>query len=604
MCQICSMNMKRQLAIIVCAFFCAICFADVVSKESALTVAYNFVQNDTPICTSLKSAGPGSSSVFEIFPSDAPTPYHQPGCYVVNFNAGGYAIIAADDIARPVLAYSRSGHFDMNRISDGEKEWLESTANIIYHASISSVRPSDKTKNEWKSYLAGKSLQQSDEVVLETAAWGQWAPYNNMIPKVLGEVCPAGCVNTAGAIIMRYFKHPKSGKGTIPGYNWYDAKFPDNTLGHEYDWDSMPLKYEVGKYSDYQAGQVSRLVYDLGTSIKTEYKKDGASGSIYTLKNSLTNYFDYDPNIQYMERWMLKQTNANEVWESIIRNEVDNARPVLMRGTCSQKNYSGHAYVVCGYQGEYFCINWGWEESEWFGLITPVDGNFAQLAEFLEDQCIVYNIRPNEGGVGGVNYLYASSVYCSTWHYQKNLPFHLHILSSHVAIGNVPEVETTYALVDKNHHIKEIIKMQSEKIDDCMITVDFCETDELVLCYRVKGESEWIVADQTEYGSVKMHPEKPLKDDVTITIQKDRWGDKIFVFDVPQNAAIKFVCNDDDRELGDLIFDRASYGNTYYWRDWGGNNGRLMKAFRGMPGEEWTATIYNIKDSYSFVLKF
>lgn len=48
--------------------------------------------------------------------------------YVFNHPAGGYVVIAADNKAFPILAYSREGAFNNDRIDPALKEWLRSAA--------------------------------------------------------------------------------------------------------------------------------------------------------------------------------------------------------------------------------------------------------------------------------------------------------------------------------------------------------------------------------------------------------------------------------------------------------------------------------------------
>ena len=600
--------MKRILFSALCCLICVFASADVVTKEKALEIAGVFGGEGQLT----KSMASGASIAYEVYPPDAPSPYHQPACYVINYDSGGFAVIAANDVARPILAYSKAGKFDPQNMSSAQKEWFEGIANAIYHSSEIRFNVSANTMAEWAALNSGNGPQRGNDVVLETAAWTQREPFNNKIPFVLGKACPTGCVSTAGAILMRYYKHPEAGNGTIPGYNWYDATFPDRTLGDKYDWDAMPLKYEQGSYSDHQAEQVSQLMYDIGTSIETQYFESSSGASMYKLRSSLIKYFGYDPNMIYMERWMLKQTNADKVWESTIRKEIDEHRLVLMDGS-SPDYKSSHAFVVCGYSGDYFCFNWGWGESEWFGLLTPVEGYDDQMTKYPMGQAIIYNIHPDEGGTGGAPVILADHIWFSTWHYQKNIPFRLYIVSSNAALDVYYEYETTYALVDKDKNIKEIVLVKNNEI--CMVTKDFCETDEFVLCYRLKGDADWIVADAAPGATLKMKPQANIQDAISVYIDNSsatyaEMPMKIFHFSMPNNVAVKFVRQSDGAILGDPVStERTSYGNTHYWY-----NGftkpaqkeiqNCTKSFRAVPGETWDVTFYDIKDSYSITIKF
>ena len=50
--------------------------------------------------------------------------------YVFNFE-GGYMIMAADDVAQPILAFGEEGCFDANNIPDGLAYYLRHYGNIL-----------------------------------------------------------------------------------------------------------------------------------------------------------------------------------------------------------------------------------------------------------------------------------------------------------------------------------------------------------------------------------------------------------------------------------------------------------------------------------------
>lgn len=49
----------------------------------------------------------------------------------------------------------------------------------------------------------------SAEVILPTAQWDQFEPYNTLVPEINGAKGSIGCVATALAIIMKYNEFPK-----------------------------------------------------------------------------------------------------------------------------------------------------------------------------------------------------------------------------------------------------------------------------------------------------------------------------------------------------------------------------------------------------------
>ncbi len=80
--------------------------------------------------------------------------------YVYNLRNGGFVIVAADNKAFPILAYSRNGVFDADRLSDTQREWLRRYARDIEMIRYDSRVP--------------------DEAI---AAWGDLSAYINELLK-------------------------------------------------------------------------------------------------------------------------------------------------------------------------------------------------------------------------------------------------------------------------------------------------------------------------------------------------------------------------------------------------------------------------------------
>ena len=55
-----------------------------------------------------------------------------PTFYIYNFPQKGWVIVAGDDIARPILAYSKEDSYGLENLPDNAKYWLE-----IYDSAIS-----------------------------------------------------------------------------------------------------------------------------------------------------------------------------------------------------------------------------------------------------------------------------------------------------------------------------------------------------------------------------------------------------------------------------------------------------------------------------------
>ena len=305
-------------------------------------------------------------------------------CFYV-FNKGikdGFIIVAADDcVLTEVLGYCNYGEYDNNNLPANFKWWIDQYQREIDYA----------IKNRLSTTSTIQPFATSVSPLLGNIAWNQGDPYNLLCPTLTNasgetERTVTGCVATATAQVMRYYKWPAQGTGSN-SYTWekggktLSVDFSKST----YDWDNMTETYNSNS-STTEKNAVAKLMYDCGVSCNMEYNLSSAGGSAasaYDQVEGLYNYFGYDLGMEHLTRDYYKLTD----WNSIIKNEIDNSRPILYRGTGSG---GGHAFIIDGYNASgYFHFNWGWGGSS--------DGYFVTTA-----------LNPGElgigGGAGGYNY--------------------------------------------------------------------------------------------------------------------------------------------------------------------------------------------------------
>lgn len=297
--------------------------------------------------------------------------------YIFNATDGkGYVIVAGDDAVRPVLGYTTEGNFDAANMPDGLKELLAS-----YKRQIDAL-PADAPAYTSTTATRSESMVESSKVI-KTAKWNQDAPFNTYIPNGY----PVGCVATAAAIIMKHFAYPTQGTGSN-SYVWQGQKLSAN-FEHEYKWASMPMEYEKGVNED-QFIPVARLMSDIGIAVNMNYDKDGSGSSTYDVRNALVKNFGYSKlaTFQYMDNY------EDAEWKSKIRSNINNDQPVLY--AAADMAQGGHAFVVDGYKGDLFSINWGWggTYNGFFaiGQLAPE----KDLKFNLQDNAI-FNLKPADG---------------------------------------------------------------------------------------------------------------------------------------------------------------------------------------------------------------
>jgi len=187
--------------------------------------------------------------------------------------------------------------------------------------------------------------------------WNQTSPYWNWCPTLRGSKCYVGCVATAMAQIMRYYKYPKQGEGSHSYYwnkgnKWLYANFSDS-----YDWEYMP--YTTSQYNtSREKDAVAELCYEAGVSIDMHYSPEGSGAWLLDVAEALKKYFKYSNAVKYV--WRQEYNDVNE-WFNVFKEQRDLLRPVEF-GIDSKDG--GHAVVADGYlitdRLNQVHINMGW----------------------------------------------------------------------------------------------------------------------------------------------------------------------------------------------------------------------------------------------------
>ena len=274
--------------------------------------------------------------------------------YVFNKADGeGWVIVAGDDGARSaVLGYGEKGSIVPEHMSDGLKAMLNE-----YTKSIGFLRQNG-IKNKANNRLSRLSAEgRSVEPLLKTT-WSQSAPYWNMCP----EETYNGCVPTAMAQIMKYWRWPETGSGSHTNSSYRD-QWGDLSQS-TYDWDLMLDNYVEGEYTKAQGDAVALLMRDAGIAVNVHYF--GLFGSGSNTENAyyaMVTHFGYSSDAEYHK---FGEGHTEEIitdewyeeWEEMLRQELDAGRPVFY--TADGPAPPGHAFVCDGYKDQYFHFNMGW----------------------------------------------------------------------------------------------------------------------------------------------------------------------------------------------------------------------------------------------------
>ncbi|MBQ2214874.1 MAG: Spi family protease inhibitor, partial [Prevotella sp.] len=138
--------------------------------------------------------------------------------YVFNASSGqGYVIVSGDNCTESILGYSDKGTFDVNNVPEG-LQWLLD----MYDEQINRLNKLGITTNHSKA--KAQQVHRPIAPLLKTL-WNQGDPYNLLCPRYYrddgsqGDLSATGCVATAIAQVMSFYRYPTETKRMIPGYS-------------------------------------------------------------------------------------------------------------------------------------------------------------------------------------------------------------------------------------------------------------------------------------------------------------------------------------------------------------------------------------------------
>ena len=316
--------------------------ADDVSVNQALQIARQFAKNNVAHSKSWKQTQQVVVEPTLAYAAKSKAFDKKDNVYVINYgNEQGFVVVSGETgTDAEVLGFCDHGSFAYDSAPPQLQDLL-----AYYSTAIDSLRKnpalaSAKSVKAWPDYIGNIIVEP-----LLTTTWNQRAPYNIYCP----ENCPTGCVATAVAQIMNYWKWPKKSSGKLrhPITLQFDG---EDFSGHVYDWDNMLDDYDSwgSGYNEAQANAVAKLMADVGTALGTHYSPTGSGTS--------TDFLPLARNFGYDEDLGVHWENLTEV----MKEELNQNRPMLYSAQPLQGE-AGHELVVDGYtSNNYFHFNYGW----------------------------------------------------------------------------------------------------------------------------------------------------------------------------------------------------------------------------------------------------
>lgn len=400
--------MKKLLLIFSSLFLMAASiYADPIDKEKAMSIASKFISSKAKRAQGMNGKGTAlipvqETTLMQSFENYRPGAVH---AFTIGEQDGGVIFIAGDDCMNEVIGYTDHGSW-----SDNMPPALKAYMNAIclyvdsiqrneYKTLSLAAETEDSNENEGNNEGDGSEAGGDTpsypvvEPLIQTH-WGQDWPYDAMCPIDIQENEPSatGCVATAMAQIMAYWKWPKTGKGSnsyfYEAVGDVSADFSQST----YDWENMCNTYLYdGTYTDEEIAAPALLMRDAGIAVNMEYSSWGSAAYSPDVTQALFANFGYKgQTLQMLKRY----SYTKDQWMEIIQNELTNRRPIYYGGASMR---GGHAFVCDGMDADGFVhINWGWEGFyDGYFDINAMSYDGQSYGRYNLDQEIIVGIEPN-----------------------------------------------------------------------------------------------------------------------------------------------------------------------------------------------------------------
>lgn len=351
------------------------------------------IEMDAEVAASAKAA-PRMSVSSAVSPSAT--------CYYVFANGEdkGFTIVSGDDRMPEVVGYSAQGTYDPDHLPANYMGFMKA-----YQETVEALLKGDAQVSgglaevrQWRAERAGSAAVAP---LLDGIKWDQREPYNNMCPLYKGtNRSVTGCVATAMAQVMMYYRYPEKLKSTIESYTTkaYGINIPAIYSGATYDWDNMLPDYSKSDYNSAQADAVAKLMYHCGAAVKMDY---GPSSRANVTPTILATYFGYDADLM---QDLTRTVFTLQQWMTLIDNELKAKRPILYSGQASDE---GHEFVCDGSDGKgLYHINWGWGgyQDGYFDLtiLQPTKGGAGSgsaVDGYNRNCSMIIGIAPDNGKV-------------------------------------------------------------------------------------------------------------------------------------------------------------------------------------------------------------
>jgi len=401
--------------------------------------------------------------------------------YFFNVSDWGFIIMGGSTAFDAVLGFSECGNLDLEKIPDAMEDWVGGYINAVRAVQMADLTENFEDTDEWSMLLSGMDIPapKDDPIILMSEKWDQGTPngndYNLYCPVVNGQRCYVGCVATALAQIIHYYRFPVNPKGrksytTSTNNIQISVKF-DTVF---FDYSLMPNTIASTTTMD-KRREISKLGYMCGVAVRMDYDYEGSGAHSEDVPDAMYKNFKYEKGSRMYRKTSFPHeqfgTYGSQIvyWDDLVNNptfasvgyydisyddetylnailsEIEHNRPVYMSasssGGGSDRDAAGHAFVVCGHRGgdlsKKYYFNWGWGGygDGWFNLDAnnmPISGG---MGNFNRRQCVITGMVPQYADSTDINFVGIDDVekpavelraaYPNPATYSVNIPYRL-----------------------------------------------------------------------------------------------------------------------------------------------------------------------------------
>ena len=332
--------------------------ADPVDRRQAAAVARHYLSHPVPIAApAVRGAVDGEAPAYHLF---------------VGKDEQRFVIVSGESRLNEVVGYGR--------LTTGNAASLPPQVHALLQQYTETVR--QVRAGQAPAATAPKNLRRYVEPLID-AQWGQSYPYNSKTPRVGGKPTYTGCVATAAAQFLYFYKWPLQRPSL-----YVRSEGDEADTSPTYLWDLMKGTREQMN-STRAAAAVGRLLLDVGKAIRITFGTQASPSNIEYTLDALQNDFGYTTRLLHRDRM-----KADEFREAIMQ-EISDGYPVMMCGGV-------HAFVYDGYDRRGFVhANFGWDgQGDGYydinTITTPLPGPFMGNGQFWENQ-VALMAHPKNG---------------------------------------------------------------------------------------------------------------------------------------------------------------------------------------------------------------